>query len=125
MLKAGDFAAAWGGISSLQLGLSAVWTGARERGYQLSDVVDWMATRTAALVGLPRKGRIAVGCDADLAVFDPDAEFTVDARALRHKNPVTPYAGRTLRGVVQATYLRGELVADAPQGHLLTREDER
>jgi allantoinase len=121
-LKTGDFATAWGGISSLQLGLSAVWTGAHERGYQLTDVVEWMATRTARLAGLSTKGRIAEGCDADLVVFDPDAEFTVDAHALRHKNPVTPYAGRTLRGVVQATYLRGVPVSDTPHGRFLTRE---
>jgi allantoinase len=119
-LDSGDFAAAWGGISSLQLGLSAVWTGARERGRGLADVATWMAARPADLVGLRSKGRIAVGCDADLVVFDPEAEYTVDPASLHHKNPVTPYAGRTLRGVVRAAYLRGEPVADAPRGRFLT-----
>jgi allantoinase len=120
----GDFGAAWGGIASLQLGLSAVWTQAADRGFALCDVIDWMARRTADLVGLQTsKGRIAVGCDADLVVFDQDARTTVDATRLAHKNTVTPYDGLTLRGAVQATYLAGAPVdLDAPAGRLLTRE---
>ena len=120
----GDFGAAWGGIASLQLGLSAVWTEAAIRGFALPDVIDWMARRTADLVGLQaRKGRIAVGCDADFVVFDPNARTTVDATRLAHKNAVTPYDGLTLRGAVQATYLAGAPVdLDAPAGRLLTRE---
>ncbi|PWW54258.1 allantoinase AllB [Actinokineospora spheciospongiae] len=120
-LDSGDFGEAWGGVSSLQLGLPAVWTGARERGVELSEVVGWMAEGPADLVGLARKGRIAVGCDADLVVFAPDDTFTVDAAALRHRNPVTPYHGATLRGVVRSTWLRGAPVAGEPRGRLLRR----
>src|SRR5262249_1935320 len=72
--EAGDFGAAWGGISSLQLGLPAVWTGARRRGRALADVVRWMAAGPAALAGLVGKGAIAPGCDADLVAFDDAAE---------------------------------------------------
>jgi allantoinase len=124
MPESGDFGAAWGGIASLQLGLSAVWTEAADRGFALSDVVEWMARRTADLAGLQtRKGRIAVGCDADFVVFDPDARTTVDATRLAHKNAVTPYDGLTLRGAVRSTYLAGSPVdLDAPAGRLLTRE---
>lgn len=124
-LDSGDFTAAWGGISSLQVALPAVWTGARARGFGLADVTRWMATRPADLAGLPAKGRIAVGCDADLVAFDPDAAFTVDPAALHHKNPVTPYAGRELHGVVRATYLRGEPVTAAPRGRFLTPPEAR
>jgi len=123
LLDEGDFGAAWGGISSLQLGLSLVFTEARRRGHSLADVVDWMATGTANLVGLRGKGRIAVGNSADLAVFAPDDTWTVEAAALRHRNPITPYDGRTLDGVVRATYLRGRRVDDQPQGTLLSRTD--
>jgi allantoinase len=106
----GDFGAAWGGISSLQLGLPLIWTAARARGFALTDVVRWMAEAPAALAGLPQKGRIAVGCDADFAVLDPEATFTVDPARLHHRHPITPYAGRTLTGVVRETFLRGRSV---------------
>ena len=120
----GDFGAAWGGISSLQLGLPLVWTEARRRGHPLTDVIRWLAERPAALAGLPRKGRIAVGHDADLCAFAPADTFTVDPARLHHKNPVTPYAGRTLSGVVRDAWLRGRLVTGAePTGRLITRGD--
>ena len=120
----GDFAAAWGGIASVQLGLPVIWTAARARGHALADVVDWMARRPADLVGLHGKGRIKVGADADLVAFDPDETFVVDPARLHHKNPVTPYAGRSLSGVVRTTWLRGTPVTgDRPGGRFLLRED--
>jgi allantoinase len=119
----GDFAEAWGGIASLQLGLPVVWTAARERGVPLTDVVRWMSTAPARRVGLAGKGEIAVGADADLCVFAPDEPWTVDVARLHHKNPVSPYAGRTLTGTVRRTWLRGAPIdlAAAPTGRLLTR----
>src|SRR4029077_7137543 len=80
----GDFGVAWGGIASLQLGLPAVWTEARRRGCSLTDVVRWMAERPAAQVGLLRKGSIAVGNDADFAVFAPEETMVVDPSQLYH-----------------------------------------
>jgi allantoinase len=121
-LDTGDFGTAWGGIASIQLGLPAVWTAARARGHALEDVVRWMAEGPADLAGLRRKGRIALGGDADLCVFAPDQEFVVDAGRLHHRHPVTPYAGRTLAGVVRATWLRGhQVTGDRRRGALLNR----
>ena len=123
-LDVGDFGLAWGGISSLQIGLPAVWTGARSRGRGLPDVVRWMAEHPAQLAGLTRKGRLAVGADADLCVFAPDEAFVVDAARLHHRNPVTPYAGRSLDGVVRSTWLRGQrLDLSTPRGRFLVRDD--
>jgi allantoinase len=112
-LDDGDFLRAWGGIASLQLGLAAVWTGASMRGLPIERLARWMAAAPASLAGLePSKGAIAVGADADLVIWDPDAEQIVDPAALHHRHPVTPYAGMRLRGCVRTTILRGQVVFD-------------
>jgi allantoinase len=122
-LPDGDFRTAWGGISSLQLGLSVIWSVARRRGFTLADVARWMSFFPASLAGLPTKGQIAVGSDADFVAFDPDASFVVRGAELQHKHPVTPYEGRTLTGRVMRTWLGGVEVtpADPPRGRLLAR----
>jgi allantoinase len=119
--ETGDFGQAWGGISSLQLSLPAAWTQARRRGHTLADVTRWMSTRPAELAGVAGKGAIAAGCDADLVAFDDEASFLVDPARLHHRHPVTPYAGRTLTGVVRRTWLRGEPAGERPAGRLLAR----
>lgn len=107
----GDFFRAWGGIASLQLGPSAVWTEARSRGVLPDRLAAWMAAAPARLAGVAdRKGRIASGADADLVILDPRAEFVVEPETLRHRHRETPYAGRRLRGVVRRTWVRGHLV---------------
>ncbi|MDF6017944.1 allantoinase AllB [Streptomyces sp. JH34] len=125
-LKTPDFATAWGGISSLQLGLPAIWTEARRRGHTLDDVARWMSAAPAGLAGLTRKGAIEAGRDADFAVLAPDETFTVDPAGLFHRNQVTAYAGKTLYGVVRSTWLRGTRIAAdgvlaGPTGRLLER----
>jgi allantoinase len=122
----GDFFGAWGGIASLQLGLPAVWTGAVARGHDVGWVAQRMSAAPAALAGLgARKGRLARGCDADIVVLDPESTFAVVPEHLEHRHPLTPYAGRTLRGVVRSTFVRGRLVyhngafTGAPSGDLL------
>ncbi|HEV8267542.1 MAG TPA: allantoinase AllB, partial [Thermoanaerobaculia bacterium] len=125
-LDSGDYAAAWGGISSLQLVLPAAWTGARARGFGVESIVEWMCRRPASLASLAgRKGALSPGADADLVVWHPEREFLVDAASLRHRHPVTPYAGRRLFGVVERTFVRGEPAfehgepAREPTGRLL------
>jgi allantoinase len=121
----GDFLAAWGGISSLQLRLPAVWTAARARGHSLEKLVEWLAAAPARLAGLARKGAISAGYDADLVVWRPEASFEVRPEDLYHRHGLTPYAGRTLDGVVDATYLAGEKIFESgrlqgsPRGRIL------
>jgi allantoinase len=124
----GDFLRAWGGIASLQLRLPAVWTAARARGHSPASLASWLCAGPAHLAGLAgRKGAIAPGNDADLVLWRPEEEFVVTAADLRHRHSITPWLGRTLAGVVEATYLRGEQVyargaPDRPvRGQLLTR----
>ena len=121
-LDTGDFGTAWGGITSVQVGLSVVWTEARRRGVSLAQVSGWMSTKPAQLAGLRQKGGIEVGLDADFCVFAPDESFVVDAARLHHRNPTTPYVGRTLTGMVKDTLLRGTSIdTRKPHGRLLAR----
>ena len=107
----GDFRSAWGGIASLSVALAVLYTEARERGFALADIARWMSEAPANLAGChKRKGRIAAGYDADFVVFDTESEFTVSAKSLYFRHPISPYLGEKLRGVVKATYLRGCLV---------------
>lgn len=126
----GDFLGAWGGISSLQLRLPAVWTEARRRGHSIERLASWLCEAPAGLAGLSRrKGSFAPGADADLVVWDPEGSFEVRAESIHHRHPLTPYLGRTLSGAVEATFLRGEKIFERggfvgpPRGRVLLRED--
>jgi allantoinase len=125
-LADGDFAAAWGGIASVQLALSVIWTFGRERGVSLADLARWMSAAPASIAGLPDKGGIEVGRDADLVVFAPDERFTVEPAMLAHRHKLTPYDNTRLAGVVRRTWLRGREVYPSattarPAGRLLVR----
>jgi allantoinase len=126
--ESGDFMKAWGGIASLQLCLPVVWTEARRRGFSLLDLTRWVCTNPARQVSFePRKGSIAIGHDADLILWNPDAQFTVTPSTLQHRHKLTPYAGEVLNGLVQQTFLRGRMVyndnhfTNSPSGHMLLR----
>jgi allantoinase len=110
-LTEGNFRTAWGGIASLSVALPLMWTEASRRGFTLLDLAGWMAAAPARLAGCERrKGRIAAGYDADFVIFDSDREFIVTKERLHYRHPVSPYMGETLRGMVKATYLRGNLI---------------
>ena len=110
-LAEGNFRSAWGGIASLSMALPLMNTEASKRGFSLTDIARWMSEAPANLAGChTRKGRLAAGHDADFVVFDPETEFVVTKDRLHYRHPVSPYLGEKLRGVVKATYLRGNLV---------------
>ncbi|QIX62405.1 allantoinase AllB [Hymenobacter sp. BT18] len=127
-LDSGDFTTAWGGIASLQLALPVLWTAAQPRGASLVDLAHWLSANPAKLIGQDdRKGQIAAGFDADLLVLDEEATFTVTEDLLHHRHKTSPYVGQQLRGVVEQTYLAGQIVYNRPefislhQGQVITR----
>jgi len=118
----GDFGVAWGGVASLQLGLPLIWTEAQQRGIALEQVIDWMSTKPAKLAGLKNKGAIELGNDADFAVFAPEDSFVVDVKKLHHRNPISPYQGKALAGVIRSSLVAGEEVDfQTPGGKLIRR----
>ena len=128
-LAEGNFQTAWGGLASLSVALPLMWTEASARGFSLLDLTNWMSAAPARLAGCQaRKGKIAAGYDADFAVFDPDSDFIVSEERLHYRHPVSPYLGETFRGIVQATYLRGNCVfhggvfPSTPQGREFANE---
>ena len=105
-LKQGGFAEAWGGIASLELRLPVMWTEAQRRGLGIGDLARWLCAAPAKLAAL-ETGEIAPGLRADLVVWNPDATIVVDPAGLAQRHPITPYAGRSLRGRVETTIVRG------------------
>jgi allantoinase len=109
-LEEGNLQKAWGGISSLQFGLSIIWTEGNKRGLSVGDVSRLMSERPAQFLRLEQKGKLAIGMDADLVVWNPEESTTIKQSVIEHRNKVTPYDGRQLFGVVKQTYVRGEQV---------------
>jgi allantoinase len=126
--KSRDFLRAWPGIASLQFSLPVVWTIASARGHTLNQLAAWMCRTPARLAGAERKGEIDVGYDADLTIWNPDAEFTVEAAALVDSLGPSPYTGCRLNGLIDRVYLRGHLIhrrgprVDPAMGRLLVRQ---
>lgn len=78
LIGGGNFFEAWGGISTVGLGLSVLWTEGKKRGVELADISRWTSEQTAKQVGLlGRKGKLQAGYDADICIFDPESSFTV------------------------------------------------
>jgi allantoinase len=122
--ETGDFFQAWGGITSLQLGLSSVWTEGSRRGYPIEQIVEWLSTRPARIAGLEHKGEIAEGKDADLIFFRPDSALDWP-HVLHHRHKLTPYEDRALKGIVERTIVRGSTVyhqgefSSSPAGNIM------
>ena len=102
---------AWGGISSLQFGLSLIWTEAQKRQIPLGQIISWMSQKPADLIGMGmRKGRIAKGWDADFVSFSEKDTTTINKSTIHHRHKETPYEGWTGVGVVEETWLRGQSI---------------
>ncbi len=120
---------AWGGISSLQFRLPVMWTEASTRGFGLNELTEWLCRTPARQVGLEkRKGTIAPGLDADIVIWNPDREFPIRPEIIHHRHKLTPYAGEVLQGLVEKTFVRGQMVYDGgafasnTQGQIILRQ---
>jgi allantoinase len=114
--ESGDLEKAWGGISSIQFALPVLWTAAKKHGCDITDIAKWLCERPAFLPDLQhKKGKIAVGYDADFVVWDPAKKFTVNESIIHHKHKLTPYLKQELYGVSEQTWLRGRKVFESGQ----------
>jgi allantoinase len=112
-LESGDFMKAWGGISSIQFSLPALWTAARQHNCDLPDIAKWLCENPARLAGKENtRGKIEKGFDADLTVWDPEKSFYVRKEIIHHRHKITPYINEKLYGEIEQTYLKGEKVFD-------------
>ncbi|HKO80665.1 MAG TPA: allantoinase AllB [Chitinophagaceae bacterium] len=113
-IESGDFIKAWGGISSIQFALPALWTASGKHGCSLNQIAKWLSERPAVLPGLEnKKGKIQKGYDADFVVWDPEKTFTVTKENIYHKHKITPYLDETLYGVVEQTWISGKKLFDS------------
>ncbi len=104
---------AWGGISSLQFGLSLIWTKLKQKNIALTYLVKWMCENPAKLVGLEHfKGQIKKGYQADFVIWNPNKKHTIDKKEILHKNKLSAYEQHTVFGVVEKTILAGNVIFD-------------
>jgi dihydropyrimidinase len=101
------------GVPGLELRLPLLFSeGVGSGRISLPEFVNLTATRHAEIYGLPAKGRIAPGCDADIVIWDPARRVKVDAALLHDNTGYTPYAGRELTGWPVVVLARGEQLID-------------
>ncbi len=106
-----DFSRIPGGVPSIEMRLSAVFQGVRRGLFSLNRWVALCCTAPARLAGLPAKGDIAIGGDADLVIFDPERRLTLSTASLHEQVDWTPYAGVELQGWPEVVLSRGEVIA--------------
>jgi allantoinase len=108
MKVGGDPFAVWGGIAGIQSTLSILLS--RGPRLPLAQIANLLSTHAAERFGIKRKGRVAVGYDADLALVDIERCYELVPKMLLDRHKLSPYVGRTFHGVVLQTLVRGNTV---------------
>lgn len=107
----GDFTTIPNGGPGIEERAVLAFQGVHDGRWSLNRFVDLVATSPAKIFGLyPNKGTIAIGSDADLAIWDPDLEWTLSASQLHHRVDYTMYEGTRVRGAPQTVLRRGEVI---------------
>lgn len=127
-IESGNLKEAWGGIASIQFSLPVVWTKAKEQGFTVSEMAQLMSTAVAKFIGQKKKGALKIGYDADIVVWNPEQQFTVQKENILYRHKISPYVGEKLYGVVKQTYVGGKKVYEngnflsLPQGNLIIQK---
>ena len=111
-INSGDFMKAWGGISSIQFALPALWTAAKKHNCRIEQIAEWLCEHPTILPQLKSKGKIEKGYEADIVIWNPEKSFIVTENNIHHKHKITPYANQELYGTIEQTWLKGEKVFD-------------
>ena len=109
-LRDGDAFSAWGGIAGCQSTLELMLTHGPSAGVGVATLADRLAGASASRFGLPGKGSLAVGADADIVLVSLQETRVLDREELRYRHALSPYTGRTLSARVRRTILRGATV---------------
>ncbi|ARC38928.1 dihydropyrimidinase (plasmid) [Paracoccus yeei] len=108
-----DFRRIPNGAPGVEERLMMVYQGVNQGRISLTDFVDLVATRPAQVFGMfPQKGTIAVGSDADIVIWDPEAELVITQSAMHNAMDYSSYEGRKVKGVPRTVLLRGKVVSD-------------
>ncbi len=112
-IKEGNYFEAWGGIAGLQFTLPVIWTAGLEYGLTLAQMIPLLTEKPAKFLGLETsKGKLKVGFDADICVWNPSESFKVTTEIIEHKHKATPYINRQLKGKIMHTFVNGNHVVE-------------
>jgi len=110
-LASGNLQKAWGGIASIQFSLPLLWTIAKKESLGLENIKNWLSENPAKLIQKSdSKGKISVGYDADLVVWDPEQKFVITKDMIKFRHKISPYIGEEVFGKVQKTFVAGKCV---------------
>ena len=113
--ESGNLKKAWGGIASIQFALPVLWTAAIKHRCTELDIAKWLCENPAKFISNKlKKGKLEIGFDGDIVVWNSNKSFTVTENIIRHKHKITPYLNEELFGVVEQVFLKGERVFEVP-----------